>query len=132
MKPIKLHRLAMAVAAAGLLFGAINKSVGTEITATAFVANLQQYVENGEIAAAKDALLQLQAFGITQIKVGDEFFMIADILLALDDPAQARLLLAMWASVNNGVTAYFVAENRVVASVNWEPAVDIFPTGSAG
>jgi len=134
MKPIKLHRLALAVAAAGLLAAGISRAVSTEISAATFVTNLQQYVENGELAAAKDALRQLQSFGIKQIKIGDEYFLIEDVLLFLENPAQAKVILAAWsASMNGGMKAYFVAEDRVVASVNWTPTRgDIFPTGSAG
>src|SRR5690349_9960848 len=121
MKLSKLQRLAMAVAAAGLLFG-VTKAVSTEISAAVFVTNLQQYVENGEIAAAKDALRQLQELGIKQIRIGDEYFLIEDVLLFLDNPAQAKLILAAWAaSMNGGVKAYFVREDRVVASVEWNP-----------
>lgn len=134
MKSTKLQRLAMAVAAAGLLFGGISKAISTEMSAGAFVTNLHQYVENGEIAAAKDALRQLQQFGIKQILIGTEYYLIEDVLLMLDNPAQAKLILATWAaSMKNGVQVYFVAENRVVASVNWDSTgSDLFPTGSAG
>lgn len=134
MKPSKLQRLAIAVAAAGLLFGGVTKAISTEISASAFVTNLQQYVENGEIAAAKEALRQLQAFGINQIMVGGRVYVIADLLIALDNPAEARIFLtALAASVSNGVEAYFLAENRVVASVDWSAVGgDLFPTGSAG
>ena len=133
MKRLKLQRLALAVAAAGLLFGGVTKAISTEISAAAFVTSLQQYVDNGEIAAAKDALMQLQKFGINQIMIGDQYYLIADLLLALDDPAQAKVLIAMLSvPVTSGVAAFFVKEDRVVASVNWTTNGDIFPTGSAG
>lgn len=133
MKNSKLQRLALAVMAAGILFGGASRVMSTEISATDFVTNLHQYVENGEIAAAMDALRQLQALGINQIRIGDQFYAIADVLAALDNPSQARMMLAtLMASVNAGVTVYFVAENRTVASVEWAPTNDVFPTGSAG
>lgn len=133
MKHSKLQRLALAVMAAGILFGGAHRAMSTEISAADFVTNLQQYVENGDITAAKDALRQLQALGINQIRIGDEFYSIADVLVALETPDRARIILAtLMASVNAGVTAYFVAENRTVASVEWAPANDVFPTGSAG
>lgn len=134
MKLNKLHRLAMAVAAVGLLAGGVSKAaVSTEISASTFVTNLQQYVQNGDIAAAKDALQQLKSFGIKHIKIGDEMFLIDDVLVALDDPTQANLMITrLVASVNSGLEAYFVAENRVVASVDWSKTPDLFPTSSAG
>jgi hypothetical protein len=134
MKRSKLQRLVMAVMAATMLFGGASQAVSTEISAGSFVTSLQQYVENGEYAAAKDALRQLQALGINQIQVGDAYYFISDILLILEDPDQARLLMAtLMDSVTNGVTAYFVAEDRVVASVDWLPTgAELFPTGSAG
>lgn len=133
-KHLTLRRLAMAIAAAGLLAGGVVTALSAEISATAFVTNLDQYVQNGEMAAAKDALLQLKSFGITHIKIGEEYILIDDVLTALADPMQARLVLAhLMTSVNSGITAMFVAEDRVVASINWSPAdQDIFPTGSAG
>ena len=134
MKSSKLQRLARAIAAAGLLFGSGTPAVSTEISATEFVTNLQRYVEDGEIAAARNALQQLQAMGINQIKIGDEYFGIVDVLTMMDNPSRARMLLATWlASVTSGVKVYFVSENRVVASINWAPLDnDIFPTGSTG
>jgi hypothetical protein len=132
MKRDRLRKLAMAVAAAGLLVGGITKAVSTEISASSFVTNLQQYVDNGEYAAAKEALRQLMAFGINQIMIGDQYYLIADLLLALDNPEQARAIIAaLSVPVTGGVAAYFVAETRVVASVNWTDR-GIFPTGSAG
>lgn len=124
----------MAVAAAGLLIGGISAAISTEMSAATFVTNLQQYVDNGEIAAAKDALRQLQGFGIKQIKIGEEFFLIEDVLLMLDNPIQAKLILATWlASMNGGMKVYFVSVDRVVASVNWTATtVETFPTGSTG
>ncbi|MGV3490084.1 MAG: hypothetical protein ACO1OG_02070 [Devosia sp.] len=132
MRLSKLQRLAMAVAAAGILFGGISKAISTEISASVFVTNLQSYVANGEIAAAKDALAQLQAMGINQILIGDQYYLISDLLIALDNPEQALMLVQMLvASVEGGLTAYFVAQNQVVASVNWETG-ELFSTSSAG
>ena len=133
MKLLKFQRLAMAIAAAGLLAGGLTtRAVSVEISAAAFVTNLQQYVSNGQIAAARDALLQLKGFGITRMKIGDGYYDINDLLFALEDPAQARQLLAMLAAyVESGVTAHFVAEDRVVASIDWDVGIELFPTSSA-
>ncbi len=55
-----------------------------------------------------DALRQLQALGINQIRIGDQFYAIVDVLAALENPSQARMMLAtLMASVNAGVTVYF-------------------------
>jgi hypothetical protein len=132
VKFLKVQRLAMIVAAASLLTGGLtSKVMSVEISATAFVTNLQQYVSNGQINAARDALMQLKGFGITRMKIGDAYYDIDDLLLALNDPTQAAQLLTMLAAyVENGVTARFVAQDRVVASIDWDTG-ELFATSSA-
>lgn len=134
MKTSKLHRMAMAIAAAGLLLGGVAKAVSTELSAVEFVKSVSQSVERGDIQAAKVALSQILALGIKQIRIGETDYLIANILLALDDPAKGPQLLAeIMKPVNLGSSVYFIAENRAVASVNWTPAdTQLFPTGSAG
>jgi hypothetical protein len=134
MKRGKLHCLTLAVAAAAMLIGTAAKAVSTDISASQFVGNVYGYVQNGDITAAKDALQHLMDMGITQIKIGDAFYQIADIVKLLDNPTSAQLLLAqLYESVNRGIVAYFVNENRIVASVDWDEGGDgLFPTGSTG
>jgi hypothetical protein len=135
MKRGSLQRLTLAIAAATMLLGPATKAISAEISASAFVTNLYGYVQDGDLTAAKEALTQLQNLGIKQFQIAGVYYRIADILMTLDDPAGSKALLAeLYASVNSGIKAYFVSENRVVASVNWDAAGggDLFPTGSAG
>lgn len=133
MKFLKRHRLALIVAGASLLAGGLVSNVmSVEISASSFVTNLQQYVSNGQLSSAKDALLQLKEFGITRMKIGDAYYDIDDLLFALNDPTQGPQLLTMLAAyVASGVSAQFVTEDRVVASIDWDTG-ELFATSSAG
>jgi hypothetical protein len=135
MKRGKLERLSMAIfAAVALLGGAAAKAApSTDVSASTFVGNLYQYVQNGDITAALDALAHLKALGINYIRIGEMNYGIDSVMNMLSDPVQAKVMLASLAStVQQGVKAYFVAENRVIASVDWGKGEDLFPTGSAG
>jgi hypothetical protein len=135
MKRGKLQRLSIAVAAAAMLLGgAAAKAISAEISASQFVGNMHDYVQNGDVTAAKDALQHLLDIGITQIKIGDTYYKVVDLMAMLNDPLTAKMLLAqLTEAVNGGIMAYFVTENRIVASVNWDDGGDgLFPTGSAG
>lgn len=133
MKLHRFQRLAVAVTAAALLAGGVtSRAVSVEISAATFISKLQQYVASGQIANARDALTQLQGFGITRMKIGDGYYAIDDLLLTLDNPGAAQQMLAMLSAyIDAGVTASFATEDRVVASVDWNGDFDLFPISSA-
>lgn len=135
MKRKNMERLSLAIfAAVAILGGPMARAAqSTNISASTFVANLYQYVVDGDVTAATEALDHLKALGINYIKIGNTNLAIDAVIAMLKDPAQAKLVLAQLAtSVKRGITAYFVAENRVIASVEWGSGEDLFPTGSAG
>lgn len=129
-----LKRLAMAIMAASLLVGVGERAIGLEVSASTFVSNLGGYVANGDVHAAIAALKQLQAMGIKRLRVGTADMMIDQLVQELSNPVASKSMLgALVEALKAGGSAYFVAENRIISSVNWGAAQhDAFPTGSAG
>ena len=132
MKKRTIRRLAIALAAAAVL-GTATTALSLEISATTFVTNLDNYVMAGELAAAKDALMQLQRLGVQRIKIGEMTYDIDELIGMMSNPEEARIAVSqLIMSLRYYHTAYFESQNRVIASVNWAAVPDLFPTGSAG
>ncbi len=133
-KSNNLRNLAIAVATMVAIGGAATGALALDVTATDFVKNLNTYIQNGDYAAARDALNRLSALKVKQIKIGNKTYAISDLLTALNNPRQSPVLMAELISALKATgVAYFVAEDRVVASVDISAAAtDLFPTGSAG
>lgn len=129
-----LRKLAIAVATMVAVGGAASGAMALDVTATDFVKNLNTYIQNGDYAAARDALNRLSALKVKQIKIGNKVYAISDLLVALSNPRQSPVLMAeLITALNATGVAYFVAEDRVIASVDISAAAaDLFPTGSAG
>jgi len=129
-----LRKLAIAVATMVAVGGAASGAMALDVTATDFVKNLNTYIQNGDYAAARDALNRLSALKVKQIKIGNKVYAISDLIVALSNPRQSPVLMAELVTALNATgVAYFVAEDRVIASVDISAAAaDLFPTGSAG
>jgi hypothetical protein len=114
--------------------GVASVAMALDVTATDFVKSLNTYIQNGDYAAARDALNRLSALKVRQIKIGDKVYEISDLLEVLSNPRQSPVLMAeLIEALNTTGIAYFVAEDRVIASVDISAAAaDLFPTGSAG
>jgi hypothetical protein len=133
-KSSSFRKLAIAVATMAAVGGVASVALALDVTATDFVKSLNTYIQNGDYAAARDALNRLSALKVRQIKIGDKVYAINDLLAVLSNPRQSPILMAeLIDALNANGIAYFVAENRVVASVDISAAAaDLFPTGSAG
>jgi hypothetical protein len=133
-KSSSFRKLAIAVATMVAVGGVASGALALDVTATDFVKSLNTYIQNGDYAAARDALNRLSALKVRQIKIGDKVYAINDLLAVLSNPRQSPILMAeLIDALNANGIAYFVAENRVVASVDISAAAaDLFPTGSAG
>ena len=129
-----LRKLAIAVATMVAVGGAASGAMALDVTATDFVKNLNTYIQNGDYAAARDALNRLSALKVKQIKIGNKVYAISDLIVALSNPRQSPVLMAELVTALNATgVAYFVAEDRVIASVDISAAAaDLFPTGSPG
>lgn len=133
-KSSSFRKLAIAVATMAAVGGVASVALALDVTATDFVKSLNTYIQNGDYAAARDALNRLSALKVRQIKIGDKIYEISDLLEMLSNPAQSPVLMAeLIQALNATGVAYFVAEDRVIASVDISAAAaDLFPTGSAG
>jgi len=133
-KSSSLRKLAIAVATMAAVGGVASVAMALDVTATDFVKSLNTYIQNGDYAAARDALNRLSALKVRQIKIGNKIYEISDLLEVLSNPRQSPVLMAeLIEALNTTGIAYFVAEDRVIASVDISAAAaDLFPTGSAG
>ncbi len=135
MKRKNVQRLLAAIAAAAVLTTYSERAISLELSASKFLTDLDGYVANGDLAAAKDALLRLQAMGVKQIKVGQKVMTINELLALLNNRAKAHLVLADLIKLLPQLGgAYFVGANLVAAGINVKSpsSTDHFPTGSAG
>lgn len=138
MKPARkssdLRKLAIAIATMIAVGGTASHVMALDVTATDFVTNLNGYVQSGDFSAAREALSRLNQMHVKQIKIGDQVYDVGELLSILSNPKQSPEFMAqLMAALKTSGVAYFVSENRVIASVNFsDKSADLFPTGSAG
>ena len=85
-KSSSLRKLAIAVATMAAVGGVASGAMALDVTATDFVKSLNTYIQNGDYAAARDALNRLSALKVRQIKIGNKIYEISDLLEVLSNP----------------------------------------------
>jgi hypothetical protein len=131
----KISKLALAIAAAGFLSGAL-PAQAYEMDAATVVQTIVTYATSERTELAIEMLERLRALGITQIVIDGEVITLAEIYAAVNDPdgLNSVLVLDRLLTLSTSATASsFVAGTIVVASVDSETVlVDVFPVGSVG
>lgn len=133
-KKNNFRKIAMAIAAAGLLSGAVTPVLSYDLTAAAVMQQTASYVENGQAQNAVALLERLQALGVTHIEFDRQAVLVADlvVLLELNTQTSRAEFFRLVALIAEADSIAFFANQRVVASVDSELLFDAFPTGSAG
>ena len=131
----KISKLALAIAAAGFLSGAL-PAQAYEMDAATVVQTIVGHAMSERTELALEMIDRLRALGITEIVIDGETISLARLEAAVVDPDGfgSALILNQLLALSAGATASsFVAGTIVVASVDSEAVlVDAFPVGSVG
>lgn len=132
----KLRKLALAVAAAGFLSGAVTAARAYEMDAAAVVGTIATDALSHREEAAAAMIDRLRQLGITEIHIGTRVITLAELELLVGVTGGAVAIAdleELVALAESGVASEFVAGTVVVATIDSDVIrTDVFPTGSLG
>src|SRR5687768_16342809 len=119
MKKKNNWKIAMAIAAAGFLGGAVTPVLSYELSAASVMQQTAAYVEDGQVGSAIALLERLQGLGITRIEFDGQAALVEDLvsLLRLNTSASRAELLRLVGLIASADKISFFANRRLVASV---------------